>query len=120
MILNKNGGIVDDTIVTRRVDYVHMVVNGGNKFIDLEHMKKLKTEYNLHVDINYLADKPLIAVQGPKASELLSRIIDPSISKLSFMNMLTLTVDGIDYQINRCGYTGEDGFEVSVEDKHIV
>lgn len=51
MILDKNAGIIDDTIVTRRDDHVHMVVNGGNKFIDLEHMRELKKKFNLDVDI---------------------------------------------------------------------
>jgi len=51
MILDKNAGIIDDTIVTRRDDHVHMVVNGGNKFIDLEHMNELKKQFNLNVEI---------------------------------------------------------------------
>lgn len=46
----------------------HLVINAGNKFIDLDHMEKVKKDHNLNVDIQYLADKPLIAVQGPKAS----------------------------------------------------
>jgi len=45
LILNKNAGIIDDTIVTRMEDHVHMVVNGSNKHIDMAHMKKVKEEF---------------------------------------------------------------------------
>lgn len=51
MILNKNAGIIDDTIVTKMNDHVHMVVNGANKFIDLAHMQKVKEEYFSSADI---------------------------------------------------------------------
>lgn len=56
LILNKNAGIIDDTIVTKFDDHIHMVVNGGNKFIDLEHMKKVKEEFfsKADVTIDYL------------------------------------------------------------------
>jgi aminomethyltransferase len=87
-------------------------LNAGNKFKDLDHIERVKKEHNLKVDIQYLEDKPLIAVQGPLASHLLSTIIDPGLATLPFMNMVVLQKNGIEYQVNRCGYTGEDGFEV--------
>jgi aminomethyltransferase len=64
--------------------------------------------------LQYLADKPLIAIQGPKAAKVLSGVLGSSLEKLSFMNMVFLQKDGVEYQVNRCGYTGEDGYEVAI------
>ena len=75
-----------------------MVINGGNKFIDLEHMNTLKNTFALNVDIQYLEDKPLIAIQGPEASALISKIIpDCKLEKLPFMSMVNVTSGGVEY-----------------------
>lgn len=94
-----------------------MVVNAGNKFTVLDHIRKVITDRNYKVQVDYLEDKPLIAVQGPAASGVVNRLIG-GVEKLPFMSMTNVVKDGVNYQINRCGYTGEDGFEISVEKAH--
>lgn len=119
LILNEKAGILDDTIVTKFEDHIHMVVNAGNKFTDLEHMKNLKETLFPKSDISfeYLDTRALIAIQGPKAASLLQTLVTEDISKVPFMNHVHVKVPKLNTVIlaSRSGYTGEDGFEVSVE-----
>jgi Glycine cleavage system T protein (aminomethyltransferase) len=96
----------------------HIVVNAGNKYTDLEHMKKIKeTEFaGKDITIDYLQDKALIALQGPKAHLALAPLVSVDLSKVYFNNHLIVKSPKIDstIQIVRSGYTGEDGFEISV------
>ncbi|CAD8183994.1 unnamed protein product [Paramecium pentaurelia] len=117
LILNEKAGIIDDTIVAKRDDHIHIVVNAGNKFIDMKQMDKIIKDYNYKVQYEYLKDKPLIAVQGPNAHKVLNEVFgtEYNLDKIPFMFMVNIQKNGIDYQINRCGYTGEDGYEISVE-----
>ena len=97
----------------------HMVVNAGNKFTDLEHMKNLKETLFPKADLSfeYLDSRALIAVQGPKAAAFLQTLVSEDISKVSFMSHIHLKVPKLNTVIwaSRSGYTGEDGFELSVE-----
>lgn len=120
LLLDENGGILDDLMVTRLGDVqpfgeaageaFYMVVNGATKYDDIGHLRE-----NLSDDItlNHLDDRALLAVQGPKAVDALDRIL-PGVAALTFM-----TAGGFEWQghalwISRSGYTGEDGFEISL------
>lgn len=87
-----------------------MVVNAGCKEADIAH---LKAHLGAHCKIEVLTDRSLVALQGPQAAAVFARLA-PDSSKLTFMNGATLKAGGFDVIATRSGYTGEDGFEISV------
>lgn len=115
VLTNENGGIIDDLIVTRLAENkFFVVINAGCKEKDIAWIKQ-----NLPVDIKFteLSDRSLIAVQGAKAEAALQDLVaDKNLSDLPYMNMGEFKLKtGEAVYISRTGYTGEDGFEVSVE-----
>ncbi|XP_050420429.1 aminomethyltransferase, mitochondrial [Adelges cooleyi] len=118
---DKTGGILDDLIVTKTEDdYLYMVTNAGCKEQDVkmitEQLEDFKSKGN-DVTIEFLDSdiQSLLALQGPKSMTVLQPVVSADLSKLYFMNTTTSTVCGVpNCRINRCGYTGEDGFEISV------
>jgi len=118
-LLNERGGILDDCMITNKQDHVYMVVNAGCKEADLAHMRKKLEAYNsthsADVQIEYLEDRSLVALQGPKSAEVLSRLATKvDLSQLRFTYAQDMQLRGMDCWVSRCGYTGEDGFEISV------
>ncbi len=110
LLLDEAGGILDDLMVSRRPDDIYMVVNGATKFDDiawlLDHLPD-------DVAMNYMEDQALLALQGPEASAALDALI-PGVAELYFMQNGAFLWEGHDVWISRSGYTGEDGFEISV------
>ena len=104
------GGILDDLIVTRTADGLLLVVNAGCKDADIAHLNE-----RLHgnVVLEVLAERALIALQGPQAAAVLERHA-PGCAGLSFMTAGWFAIGAVDALISRSGYTGEDGFEISV------
>ena len=114
VLLNDEGGIIDDFIVTRPEDpaldgTLMLVVNGACKEGDYAHLAANLPD---GITLKPLPNKALIALQGPKAVEALKRH-SAKADDLTFMSHTTDVIDGIDVVISRCGYTGEDGFELS-------
>ena len=109
-LLNDNGGIIDDLIITRTDKGFCIILNAACKENDIKQISKyLSSEHK-----NYLnSDLSLIALQGPKAKTIIEKII-PNVSKLKFMNGNNFKFNGITTYITRSGYTGEDGFEISI------
>lgn len=119
MLTNDRGGIIDDTIVSNLGDGVHgMVINAGCKDKDLEHMRAHLASAKaagMDVDLELVEDHELLALQGPKAMETMIKFApDHDFVKMPFMTGTKMTVMGIPCHVTRCGYTGEDGFEMSV------
>ena len=110
LLLTDDAGILDDLMVTRRGDHFYMVVNGATKHDDIEH---LRAKLPSGVTLEHLEEQALIALQGPKAVEALSRIA-AGVEELTFMTGRAFTLAGAEAWISRSGYTGEDGFEISV------
>jgi len=110
LLLEEDGGIVDDLMATRRGEDFYVVVNGATKHGDIEYMRRRLPE---DVVIDHMKEQALLALQGPRAAEVLETII-PGVSELSFMQAAPFNWQGHNLWISRSGYTGEDGFEISV------
>jgi len=125
LILNHNGGIIDDSVVTMFDDHYSIVLNAGNKHIDMAHMNQELSDSFKGKDIKIetlFEEKALLALQGPKAASILQKFVTSDLTKLPFMSHVYDKVPsiGADIQICRCGYTGEDGFEISVSNDKVV
>ncbi|WP_112323106.1 glycine cleavage system aminomethyltransferase GcvT [Oceanibium sediminis] len=105
---NENGGILDDLIVSNAGDHLYLVSNAGRADHDLPYLKAVFGE-----DMTHRSDLGLVALQGPGAEALLAPIC-PEAAELSFMETTTASIDGVPVRISRLGYTGEDGFEISM------
>ena len=110
LFTNDAGGILDDLMVTRRADHLFLVVNAGCKVADLDH---LRAEIGGRCAIEPMPDRALLALQGPAAAAVMERLA-PALAKLTFMSGASASIAGIDCFATRSGYTGEDGFEISV------
>ena len=106
---NEQGGILDDLVVSRLGTGYHLVMNAARKEHDLQHLRD-----NLHDSmVTEHTENALIAFQGPLASDVLYRLI-PEICKLNFMTIAEFDIIGVPCVVSRSGYTGEDGFEISM------
>lgn len=110
LLLDENGGILDDLMVTRWETGFYLVVNGATKWDDIGTLRELLPD---DVTLNHLDDSALLALQGPKAAEALERLA-PGVSALTFMKGGAFKLGGVDAWISRSGYTGEDGFEIAI------
>jgi len=107
---NEAGGILDDLMVANFGDHLFLVVNAACKAEDESH---LRTHLSDACVIEPLPDRALIALQGPKAESVLTKLC-ADVSAMRFMDSGPHQIDGIDCFVSRSGYTGEDGFEISV------
>jgi aminomethyltransferase len=113
LLLAANGGILDDLMFTRWPGGIYMVVNGAVKYEDIAHLREHLPD---EITINHLDDRALLALQGPKAFDVLKRHVtgDYPLDVLVFMKGGRFEIAGVDAYISRSGYTGEDGFEISI------
>ncbi|HEX4235073.1 MAG TPA: glycine cleavage system aminomethyltransferase GcvT [Caldimonas sp.] len=110
LFTNDAGGILDDLMVTMRADHLFLVVNAGCKAADIAH---LRATIASRCAIEPMPDRALLALQGPAAATVIARL-SPSLASLTFMTGAAAKIAGIDVFATRSGYTGEDGFEISV------
>ena len=107
---NDSGGILDDLMVANFGDHLFLVVNAACKADDEAHLRKHLSDI---CDIEPLTDRALIALQGPKAEAVLAKHAD-GVTGMNFMDAGPRKLMGLDCFVSRSGYTGEDGFEISV------
>ncbi|MEM7057097.1 MAG: glycine cleavage system aminomethyltransferase GcvT [Pseudomonadota bacterium] len=109
LFTNDDGGILDDLMIANRGDHLLLVVNAACKADDIAHMKAHLSE-TCRIEV---LDRALLALQGPEAGQVLEAIA-PEAKSMRFMDVADLSINGIDCTVSRSGYTGEDGFEISV------
>lgn len=114
LFTNEQGGILDDLMVTRRANDLFLVVNAACKTQDIAH---LQARIGHLCTVTPLPDQALLALQGPEAVTALARLND-GVRQLVFMTGGHFSLDGIECFVTRSGYTGEDGFEISVPAAH--
>ena len=110
LLLNDKGGILDDLIATRRADGLFLVVNAARREADFAHLRERLSGL---VAVEPLEARALLALQGPAAAAVLARLV-PGIAALAYMAAAETTLAGQSALITRSGYTGEDGFEISL------
>lgn len=110
---NNDGGIMDDLIVSNAGDYLFLVVNASMRKQDVAHLKTLEGVEVIEVD------RSLIAIQGPSAEAIVSAVA-PEAADLKFMETRLLDVMGSECRVSRLGYTGEDGYEISLPNDRAV
>ncbi len=110
LLLNDEGGIIDDLMFVNRGEDIFVIVNGACKHGDLAH---IQARIGSRCTITPQFDRALLALQGPQAVTALSRLL-PGVEQLVFMTGMPFTWEGADLYVTRSGYTGEDGFEISL------
>jgi aminomethyltransferase len=114
LFTNEAGGILDDLMVCRRPDDLFVVVNAGCKEQDIAHLQA-----HLGDRVIPLPERALLALQGPQAVTALARLA-PGVERLTFMDGGFFKLDAFDVFLTRSGYTGEDGFEISIHERDAV
>lgn len=131
VLLNEQGGIIDDTIITKHSDSAfYVVTNAGRSVEDKAHISQKLEEWNAahkgrEVKWETLEGWGLLALQGPKAKDVLQRVTDQDLNKVKFGSSVFADIKTMDGQTVKChvargGYTGEDGFEVSIPPEHTL
>lgn len=110
LLTNARGGILDDLMVAHLPERFFVVVNASRKDEDERHLRE---NISAHCDIERVEDRALLALQGPQAVDVLSAIA-PEVASMAFMDIREAKIFGEDCIVTRSGYTGEDGFEISV------
>lgn len=110
MFTNDAGGILDDLMFANRGDHLFVVVNAACKEQDVAHMRAHLSDA---CAVEPVTDRALLALQGPKAEAALEGLV-PGVAAMRFMDVAILPWGGGDLWISRSGYTGEDGYEISV------
>ncbi|QRV75026.1 glycine cleavage system T protein [Ceratobasidium sp. AG-Ba] len=129
VLLNSGGGIIDDTIICKHADDVYYIVtNAGRRDRDLAWFNEQIEIWNREdgkgrgkeVHIQVLDNWGLIALQGPKSAEVLQKLTSYDVPSLLFGRSAYMDITGIQCHVARGGYTGEDGFEISIPPEHTI
>ena len=115
LLLTEEGTIIDDLMFVNRGTDIFIIVNGACKVNDMAH---IQARIGARCQVIPMPDRALLALQGPKAVNALARMV-PGVEKLVFMTGASYEWQGADLFITRSGYTGEDGFEISVGNVHV-
>jgi len=125
LITNTRGGIIDDTIVTNAGDFLYVVVNAGCYERDMVHIREVEKQWKLRgldVTVSDWSGRSLLALQGPLAESVLQPFVTSgdSLKRLTFFKGGFFNIHGVQCYVQRSGYTGEDGFEISIPTEAVV
>lgn len=115
LLLTEAGGVIDDLMVTNTGPHLALVVNGAVKWDDIAHLREHLPD---EITLTHFDDFALLALQGPKAGDVLEGLI-PGTGGLTFMTAGLFEWEGTHLWVSRAGYTGEDGFEISVHESKV-
>lgn len=115
LLLTEAGGIIDDLMVTNTGAHIALVVNGACKWDDIAHLREHLPD---EITLTHFDDFALLALQGPKAGDVLEALI-PGTGALTFMTAGLFEWNATHLWISRAGYTGEDGFEIAVHESKV-
>jgi glycine cleavage system T protein (aminomethyltransferase) len=107
---NGSGGIIDDLMIGQCGDHLSLIVNASRKDLDERHLRNALSDV---CTVDALQDRALLALQGPAAEAVLSRL-SPSSASMRFMDIRSMLIAGASCLVSRSGYTGEDGYEISI------
>lgn len=110
LFTNEQGGLMDDLMVTNFGDHLFVVVNAACKEQDIAH---LRANLPSDVQLEEIEDRALLALQGPEAATVLATL-NPAVADMVFMDAASMDLGGVECLVSRSGYTGEDGYEISV------
>lgn len=113
LFTNDDGGILDDLMITNRGDHLFLVVNAACKEQDFAHLEK---HLGATCDVTPIRNRALLALQGPKAEAALASL-SPAVASMKFMDVIATELVGVECIVSRSGYSGEDGYEISVPDE---
>lgn len=116
LFTNEQGGVMDDLMVTNAGDHLFVVVNAACKEQDINHLRQ---HIGNQCEIEVMDDYSLLALQGPQAAAVMSRLAS-GLDSMFFMSAADMEIDGMPCFVTRSGYTGEDGFEISVHNDNAV
>ncbi|KAJ2399523.1 hypothetical protein GGI23_002601 [Coemansia sp. RSA 2559] len=123
LFTNENGGIEDDTIITQQDGSLYVVSNAGCADKDLAHLlkhAKIFQDQGADVEVSKIEDHSLIALQGPSSQKALEQLAGIDLSQMPFMTGKVVDIKGVPCHVARSGYTGEDGFELSIPTNEVV
>lgn len=122
LLLDEGGGVLDDLMVTNAGQHFALVVNGATKWEDIGHLREHLPD---EITLRHLEDDALLALQGPEAAQALTRLGleplnagGPRSEDMVFMQAGAFSWNGVPLRVSRSGYTGEDGYEISVPAEH--
>lgn len=110
LLTSESGGILDDLMFANRGDHLFIVVNAACKEADIATMR---AGMEPALSVTEIAGRALLALQGPAAEAVLAGVL-PEVAGMRFMDMRTVTLEGVEFWVSRSGYTGEDGYEISL------
>jgi len=124
LLLDENGGVLDDLMLTNAAHHYYMVVNGATKWDDIAHLREHLPDA---ITLTLLDEAALLALQGPEAAQALGRLGLvpmnagwPSVGDMTFMDSGPFLWGEVPLRVSRSGYTGEDGYEISVPAEHVA